>query len=100
MSIAIAMQTLEQSMEPFNAKMKIIVENDEKKKKHSEATKQGMEGWIAYKTIWLKKIDEQYPKDSFKTYNDKIKHIALMWKIRNKSIAIRQKEKLVNYSKQ
>ena len=88
MSLTIVMQNLDKAMTPFNSKMQQIVVFDEKKRKHSEATKKGQEAWLLYRNLWLKKLAE-FP-DAFPTYNQKISHIAAMWRIGKKSVASRR----------
>lgn len=84
MALTIVMQDLDKVMAPFNTKMAEI----ERKKRHSEATKQGQEAWLLYRNLWLKKLEE-FP-DAFPSYNQKISHIATMWRICKKSIASRK----------
>ena len=88
MSLSIVMQDLDKAMTPFNSKMQQIVVFDEKKRKHSEATKNGQEAWLLYRNLWLKRLEE-FP-DAFPTYNAKISHIAAMWRICKKSVASRR----------
>ena len=92
MALTLMMQDLDKAMSPFNSKMQQIVAIDEKKRKHSEATKKGQEAWIIYRDLWLKRLEE-FP-DAFPTYNQKISHIATMWRICKKSVASRRMEQL------
>ena len=92
MALTIVMQDLDKAMTPFNSKMQQIVVFDEKKRKHSEATKKGQEAWLLYRNLWLKKLAE-FP-DAFPTYNAKISHIAAMWRICKKSVASRRMAQL------
>ena len=84
MTLVLMMRDLEITMAPFNEK---IIEY-EKKKKHSVATKKGQEGWLKYRDYWLKKYENEFP-NTFNSYNEKISHIACLWRIRKKSIADR-----------
>lgn len=88
MALVIVLDDLDKAMAPFNTKMQQIIEYDEKKKKHSDATKKGQEGWLKYRNYWLNKFETEFP-DAFDTYNEKISHIAVLWRIRKKSIASR-----------
>ena len=92
MALTLVMQDLDKAMTPFNSKMQQIVAIDEKKRKHSEATKKGQEAWIIYRDLWLKRLEE-FP-DAFPTYNQKISHIATMWRICKKSVASRRMAQL------
>ena len=92
MSLTIVMQDLDKAMTPFNSKMQKIVVFDEKKRKHSDATKKGQEAWLLYRNLWLKRLEE-FP-DAFPTYNAKISHIAAMWRICKKSVASRRMAQL------
>jgi|CoawatStandDraft_6_1074263.scaffolds.fasta_scaffold71984_2 uncharacterized protein YecT (DUF1311 family) len=92
MALTIAMQDLDKAMTPFNSKMQQIVVFDEKKRKHSEATKKGQEAWLLYRNLWLKRLEE-FP-DAFPTYRQKISHIAAMWRICKKSVASRRMAQL------
>jgi hypothetical protein len=92
MALTLVMQDLDKSMTPFNSKMQQIVVFDEKKRKHSEATKKGQEAWLLYRNLWLKRLEE-FP-DAFPTYNQKISHIAAMWRICKKSVASRRMAQL------
>jgi len=92
MALTVVMHDLDKAMTPFNSKMQQIVVFDEKKKKHSDATKKGQEAWLLYRNLWLKKLEE-FP-DTFPTYNSKISHIAVMWRICKKSVASRRMEQL------
>ena len=92
MSLVVIVKEIDNVMEPFNTKMQQMVAIDEKKKKHSEATKKGLAPWLIYRNIWLKRLEE-FP-DIYPSYNEKIKHIAGMWRICKASIASRQMEKL------
>ena len=94
MALTLVMQDLEKTMTPFNTKMAEI----ERKKRHSDATKKGQESWNVYRDLWLERLKE-YP-DAFPTYNQKISHIAAMWRICKISIAQRQKEKLEKKAKE
>tara|TARA_Y100000389_G_C17371074_1_gene469063 strand:- start:504 stop:848 length:345 start_codon:yes stop_codon:yes gene_type:complete len=87
--IAHTITALDSAMTPIKSRMQVIVAIDQKKQKHSEATKKGMESWIMYLKMWLK-ILEQFP-DEFKTYHDKVKHISQLWQLRKKSIKDREK---------
>jgi hypothetical protein len=84
MALVLVMNELDKAMTPFNDK---IIEYD-KKKKHSDATKKGLEGWLKYRDYWLKKYENELP-NTFNSYNEKISHIACLWRIRKKSIADR-----------
>ena len=92
MALTVAMQDLDKVMTPFKSKMQQIVAIDEKKRKHSEATKKGQEAWLLYRNLWLKRLEE-FP-DAFPTYNQKISHIATMWRICKKSVASRRMAQL------
>jgi len=92
MALTVAMQDLDKAMTPFKSKMQQIVAIDEKKRKHSEATKKGQEAWLLYRNLWLKRLEE-FP-DAFPTYNQKISHIATMWRICKKSVASRRMAQL------
>jgi uncharacterized protein YecT (DUF1311 family) len=82
------MKDIDAAMAPINKKMQNLIEYDEKKKKHSDATKKGQQGWLKYRDYWLKKYENELP-NIFNSYNEKISHIALLWKIRKKSISDR-----------
>tara|TARA_B110001450_G_scaffold73943_1_gene70341 strand:+ start:1207 stop:1494 length:288 start_codon:yes stop_codon:yes gene_type:complete len=92
MALAIMMQDLDNAMTPFKSKMQKIATINEKKKKHSDATKKGLAPWLLYRSIWLKRLEE-FP-DIYPSYNEKIKHIAGMWRICKASIASRRMERL------
>lgn len=68
-----------------------VEKNMDYKKKHSQATKKGMEEWLKFKNSWLVRL-EQYPNE-FKSYNDKISHISILWKIKKKVNKERMMEK-------
>ena len=93
MTLVLVLNDLDKVMYPFNTKMEKIIESDEKKKKHSDATKKGMEDWLNYRNHWLKIYETKLP-NTFATYNEKISHIAKLWRIRKKSIAMRESTKL------
>tara|TARA_Y100000996_G_C22463873_1_gene619216 strand:- start:693 stop:1001 length:309 start_codon:yes stop_codon:yes gene_type:complete len=80
MSLANVLNEMDIAMIPFNKKIK----EEKYKEMHSMATKKGMEAWLIYRKIWLKKL-ESFP-ENFPTYKDKISHISKLWKIGNKSI--------------
>ena len=84
MALILVMNELDKAMTPFNDK---IIEYD-RKKKHSDATKKGLERWLKYRDYWLKKYENELP-NTFNSYNEKISHIACLWRIRKKSIADR-----------
>ena len=88
MTLVMVMSDLDKVMTPFNTKMQKIIEYDEKKKKHSDATKKGQEGWLKFRDYWLKKYEIDFP-NAFNSYNEKISHISKLWRIRKKSIATR-----------
>tara|TARA_Y100000591_G_scaffold294100_1_gene282463 strand:- start:295 stop:528 length:234 start_codon:yes stop_codon:yes gene_type:complete len=76
--------------------MHLIIEHDEKKKKHSDATKKGQMSWLLYRNYWLKKYETEFP-NAFNSYNEKISHIATLWRIRKKSLASRAANNLNKY---
>jgi len=87
--IAHTLTALDSAMSPIKSRMQVIVAIDQKKQKHSEATKKGMEQWIIYLRMWLE-ILKQFP-DEFKTHQEKVKHISHLWQLRKKSIKDREK---------
>lgn len=87
--IARTLTALDSAMTPIKSRMQVIVAIDQKKQKHSEATKKGMESWIMYLKMWLE-ILKQFP-DEFKTHQEKVKHISQLWQLRKKSIKDREK---------
>ena len=87
--IVYTITALDSAMSPIKSRMQVIAAIDQKKQKHSEAIKKGMESWIIYLKMWLE-ILKKFP-DEFKTHKEKVKHISQLWQIRKKSIKDRKK---------
>ena len=85
MALAITLKELDTMMSPINSRLQQIVALEEKKKRHSDATKKGQEAWLIYRDLWLI-ILEDFP-ETYPTYNAKISHIGGIWRACKKSLA-------------